>query len=201
MCGYCLCRTQRTRRSTPPRRAGADAKRAGAAAAAAAAAGAEAKAKPEPSQQQQTALETRHTTVKQGTLRKLGSDSVAEGGWRSLGNSELPRTPSDANLDTKKEDMGAWAPQHVEVELTRAVYGSPQSPRRQHTITAALHFSTPGYVVRQSAMGKVHLESNTEIRYTQGGSDFTVVSRMPARDPPAPTRAREAESAARRPPS
>lgn len=154
----------RTRRSTPPRRAATK----GAA-----------KSTPPKSKAEES---RRFSRVKQGTLRKLASGAAAEGGWLSLGSSEKPDHNSD-DLDAKKEDARSWHPQQVEIELLRVPL-----PTAGSLVTATVFFGAPGdEVVKTSAMGKMSLESTSEVLYT-GGSDFTIVGKDGARHCFAPVR-------------
>lgn len=152
---------QRTRRSTPPRRALAGTQRSSS----------ERTPKSESPLQRQ---ETRCSTTKQGTLHKLASGAVAEGGWLSLGSSQLPRSTSDARLDSKN-DINSWHPQQVKIELTQTSFATAESPRQQRIVTAAFHFCPPGQVEGQSATAKIQLESSSDIKYEQEATDFTVV--------------------------
>ena len=132
------------------------------------------KADNSPAMQQQM----KSSTIKQGTLQKLASGAVAEGGWLSLGSSQLPRSTSDARMESK-HDMESWHPQKVEIEMTQTTF--THGPRKQK-ITAAIQFCAAEQVLGRCATGKIELESCSDIQYVEGGVDFTVVSdtRKPA---------------------
>ncbi len=117
-------------------------------------------------------LEAKCSTVKQGILQKLASGAVAEGGWLSLGSSQLPRSTSDARMDSK-HDMESWHPQQVKIELTQTTF--THNPRKRN-VTAAIHFCAAGQLMGRSATGKIELESCSDIQYTDGGADFILVS-------------------------
>ena len=161
---------QRTRRSTPPRRAGAGTQQSRTSS--------ERTPKSESPVQRQ---ETRCSTVKQGTLHKLASGAAAEGGWLSLGSSHLPRSTSDARMDSKN-DIDSWHPQQVKIELTQTSFATTESPRQHRIVTAAFHFCPPGQVEGQSATAKIQLESSSDIKYEQEATDFTVVRDCKARE-------------------
>jgi hypothetical protein len=111
--------------------------------------------------------EIRCTTTKQGTLHKLASGAVAEGGWLALGSSQR-------RADYSKYDMESWHPQHVTIELTETIL--TQSASQQPAVSAAIRFGAPGQAATQGATGKIQLESCSDIQYSDGATDFIVVS-------------------------
>ena len=124
----------------------------------------ERKARAEPPAQLQ---EIRSTTTKQGTLHKLASGAVAEGGWLSLGSSQR-------RADYSKHDMESWHPQQVHIELTETIL--TQSTSQRQALSAAIRFSAPGQAATQGATDKIQLESCSDIQYSEGATDFIVVS-------------------------
>ena len=166
----------RTRRSTPPRRAGAK--------------GGVAPKRTPPRAKAAPEDPRRFSKVKQGVLRKLASGAAAEGGWLSLGSSEKPDHNRD-DLDAyreKKEDIASWHPQQVEIELVRMppVTGSPGG---KWPVAATVFFgAVGGEAAKTGAMGKLTLESTSEVLHEKGGSDFTIVGKDGARHCFAPVR-------------